>query len=162
LLTSYGSGLHVSELVSLKTSDIDSKSKRILVRDGKGQKDRYTILSMNSLLALREYWSKYRPRSPERYIFPGCKNVGHISTGAVKKAIETALSATGIHKNVSPHTFRHCFATHLLEDGLSLLQIKTLLGHTSISSTTVYLHLANTTAGITSPADKEMFEDFPL
>jgi len=164
MLTAYGSGLRVSELISLKTADIDSKSMRIFVRGGKGRKDRYTILSENSLIALRDYWRKYRPKSPEGYIFPGSKNIGHITDSNVRVAIDTALSRTSIRKNVSPHTLRHCFATHLLEDGYSLLQIKEMLGHSSIQSTTVYLHLANTTIGITSPADKMpvKFEDFPL
>jgi site-specific recombinase XerD len=164
LLSAYGSGLRVSELINLKTSDIDSSAMRILVRGGKGQKDRYTILSENSLLALRDYWRKYRPKSPEGYIFPGLKNVGHISDTAVKLAIDEARFKAGIRKKVSPHTLRHCFATHLLEDGLSLFQIKALLGHASLSSTTVYLHLANTTSGVTSPADRmpEKFEDCAL
>jgi len=164
LLTAYGSGLRVSELASLKTTDIDSKSMRILVRDGKGQKDRYTILSEASLLSLRDYWRGYRPKSPDDYIFPGTKNVGHITGDAVWCAIKLASRRTGIQKNISPHTLRHCFATHLLEDGYSLLQIKEMLGHYSIQSTTIYLHLANTTAGVVSPADKlpEVFEDHPL
>ena len=164
LMTAYGSGLRVSDLISLKTTDIDSSAMRILVRGGKGQKDRYTILSENSLLALRDYWRKYRPKSPEGYIFPGTKNVSHISDTAVSLAINKARSRAGIQKHVSPHTLRHCFATHLLEDGLSLFQIKALLGHASLSSTTVYLHLADSTSGITSPADKitEKFEDCAL
>jgi site-specific recombinase XerD len=164
LLTAYGSGLRVSELVKLKTTSIDSESMRILIRGGKGQKDRYTILSEASLLALRDYWRKYRPKSPEGYIFPGSKNIGHMTPDAVKQAIQATLAKTNINVNVTPHTLRHCFATHLLEDGLSLLQIKELLGHYSIQSTTIYLHLANTTAGVTSPADKlpEVFEEFPL
>jgi site-specific recombinase XerD len=164
LLTAYGSGLRVGELTKLKTSSIDSESMRVIIRGGKGQKDRYTILSEASLLALRDYWRRYRPKSPEGFIFPGSKNVGHITPDAVKMAIESVVAKTNITKNVTPHTLRHCFATHLLEDGLSLLQIKELLGHYSIQSTTIYLHLANTTAGVTSPADKlpEVFEDFPL
>jgi site-specific recombinase XerD len=164
LLTAYGSGLRVSELVSLKTTDIDSTSMRVLVRGGKGQKDRYTILSEASLLALRDYWQRYRPKSPDGYLFPGTKNIGHLSANAVAGAIDTAHSKASIKKTISPHTLRHCFATHLLEDGYTLLQIKELLGHSSIQSTTIYLHLANTTIGVTSPADKlpEIFEDFPL
>ena len=164
LLTAYGSGLRVSELASLKISDIDSTTMRLLVRGGKGQKDRYTLLSETSLNSLRDYWRRYRPNSPEGYIFPGSKNVGHITGDAVWCAIKSAHGRSGSQKNVSPHTLRHCFATHLLEDGYSLLQIKELLGHSSIQSTTIYLHLANTTAGVTSPADKlpEVFEDFPL
>jgi len=164
MLTAYGSGLRVSELVNLKVTDIDSESMRILVRGGKGKKDRYTILSQNSLLALRDYWSKYRPKSPEGYIFPGTKNIGHTTSAAFENAIQAALPKTSISKKVTPHTFRHLFATHMLEDGLSLLQVKELLGHSSISSTTIYLHLANITIGMTSPADNlpAVFEDYPI
>lgn len=164
LLMAYGSGLRVNELASLKTTDIDSASMRVLVHGGKGQKDRYTLLPESALFALRDYWRKYRPKSSDGYIFPGIKNVGHITTSAVARAIKEALAKTAIQKSVSPHTLRHCFATHLLEDGLSLLQIKALLGHASISSTTIYLHLANTTNGITSPADNmpQKFVDCPL
>lgn len=164
LLTAYGSGLRVSELVSLRTTDIDSASMRVVVRGGKGQKDRYTILSEASLLALRDYWHRYRPKSPDRYLFPSTKNIGHLTASAVARVIDKAHSKASIKKTISPHTLRHCFATHLLEDGYSLLQIKELLGHSSIQSTTIYLHLANTTVGVTSPADKlpEVFEDFPL
>jgi len=164
LLLAYGSGLRVGELTSLKVKDIDSESMRVFVRGGKGKKDRYTILSENALYALRDYWRKYRPKNSEGYLFPDIKNVDHLSVAAVTRAIETALAKTNIQKKISPHTLRHCFATHLLEDGYSLLQIKEMLGHASIQSTTIYLHLANTTAGITSPADKlpDVFEDHPL
>jgi site-specific recombinase XerD len=153
ILMAYGSGLRVSELTSLKAADINSASMRVSVRGGKGQKDRYTILSKNALFALRDYWRKYRPKSPEGYIFPGSKNVGHITAEAVGSAIKEILARTDIQKKVSPHTLRHCFATHLLESGVNLLQIKDLLGHASISSTTIYLHLANNTNGVVSPAD---------
>lgn len=164
LLTAYGSGLRVSELASLKVTDIDSKAMRILVRGGKGQKDRYTILSQASLSTLRKYWLKYRPKSPEGYLFPGMKNVGHITVDAINRAVTLAANRAGIKKHISPHTLRHCFATHLLEDGLSLFQIKALLGHASLSSTTVYLHLADTTSDVVSPADRmpEKFQDCAL
>lgn len=162
-LLAYGSGLRVNELVSLRVKDIDSKSMRVFVRGGKGKKDRYTVLSENTLIALRNYWGKYRPGRNEAYLFPGIKNVGHLSPSAFVRAIDDAINKVGISKNVSPHTFRHCFATHLLEDGYNLFQIKEMLGHASLSSTTVYLHLANTTSGIVSPADKisRTFEGCP-
>lgn len=153
LLMLYGSGLRASELVSLKVKDIDSKSMRVFVNGGKGKKDRYTILSDNALNTLRDYWRKYRPKSQEGYLFPGSKNIGYLSVDAVASAINKTVIKANINKPVSPHTFRHCFATHLLEDGHSLLQIKEMLGHYCIQSTTIYLHLANTTNGVTSPAD---------
>ena len=164
LLLAYGSGLRVGELASLKVKDIESDSMRVFVRGGKGKKDRYTILSENALFALRDYWRKYRPRSPVGFLFPGMKNVGHITESAIATAIENVCVRAAITKNITPHTMRHCFATHLLEDGYSLLQIKEMLGHCSIQSTTIYLHLANTTSGVTSPADKisAKFEDCPL
>ena len=152
-LLAYGSGLRASEVVSLKVKDIDSKSMRVFVRSGKGDKDRYTLLSENALYALRDYWRRYRPQSHEGWLFPGSDNVGHISADTFGSALIRTLCRTPITKNVTPHTLRHCFSTHLLEDGYSLLQIKELLGHSSITSTTVYLHLANTTEKITSPAD---------
>lgn len=164
MLIAYGSGLRASEIANLKTKDIDSKAMRVFVRGGKGKKDRYTILSENSLFALRDYWRRYHPKSTEGYLFPGAKNVGSITREGVAYAVDNALSKTSIDKKASIHTLRHCFATHLLEDGYSLLQIKEMLGHASIHSTTIYLHLANTTSGVTSPADKlpEKFEDCAL
>jgi len=164
LLMAYGSGLRIGELSSLKVRDIDSESMRVFVRGGKGKKDRYTILSETALQSLRAYWIKYRPKSPEGFLFPGSKNIGHISGDAISNAIDTAQSRTKITKCISAHTFRHCFATHSLEDGYSIFQIKEMLGHASISSTTVYLHLANSTSGIISPADRltEKFKDYPL
>jgi len=162
LLLAYGSGLRVNEIACLRIRDIDSETMRVFVNGGKGKKDRYTLLSENTLLALRKYWREYRPKSKDGWLFPGIKNVGHITTSAIACAVNTALKGTVIAKNVTPHTLRHAFATHLLENGLSLLQIKELLGHYSIQSTTVYLHLANTTQGIISPAEHiktPIFED---
>jgi site-specific recombinase XerD len=153
-LLAYGSGLRVSEIASLKTEDIDSKTMRIFVRKGKGNKDRYTLLSENTLSVLREYWRRYRPKNPGHWLFPGKKGADHIARSTINRALESAIQKTNITKNVTPHTLRHSFATHLLEDGLSILQIKELLGHNCIQSTTVYLHIANWVAGIISPADK--------
>ena len=164
LLMAYGSGLRVDELASLKVKSIDSVSMRVFVSGGKGKKDRYTILSENALFALRDYWRKYHPKSTEGYLFPGMKNVGHITSSAIELALAKARNKAGISKKATPHTLRHCFSTHLLEDGFSLFQIKEMLGHSSLSSTTIYLHLANTTSGVVSPADKkpDMFVDHPL
>ena len=149
----YGSGLRVSEAATLKVSDIDSKAMRVFVTGGKGNKDRYTILSATCLTALREYWRAYRPQHPDGWLFLGTSHVGHITTSGVALAFKQAVRRARIPKDVSIHSLRHCFATHLLEDGATLLQIKELLGHASIHSTTVYLHLANLTAGIHSPLD---------
>lgn len=149
----YSSGLRVSEAAALKIQHIDSKNMRVFVKDGKGGKDRYTLLSHACLDALREYWKVCRPNHPENWLFPSRRNGSHIGISALEKAFKKAVQRANITKHVSIHTLRHSFATHLLENGASLLQIKDLLGHASIQSTTIYLHLANATAGIISPLD---------
>ncbi len=154
LLLAYGSGLRVSEIAKIRVNDIDSKAMRVFVENGKGGKDRYTLLSNECLCTLREYWSIYRPKHPEGWLFPGLKKVTHITSAAIECAFNNQLEKAKIDKDVSIHTLRHCFATHLLEDGVDLFQIKELLGHSSLSSTTVYLHLADTTANVKSPADR--------
>ena len=121
LLMAYGSGLRANELASLKVKAIESDSMRVLVRGGKGKKDRYTVLSENALFALRDYWRKYRPKSPEGYLFPGLRNIGHVTDAAISSALGKALNKAGITKKATLHTLRHGFATHLLEDGYSLL-----------------------------------------
>lgn len=152
-LLAYGGGLRVSEIASLRVRDIDSQSMRVFIRGGKGRKDRYTILSNECLCALREYWSVYRPKHPDGWLFLGVKHT-RITPDAAANAFNTCMKRLGIKKNVSIHSLRHAFATHLLEDGATIFQIKELLGHASLNSTAVYLHLANTTAGVVSPADR--------
>lgn len=154
LMLAYGSGLRVSEIAALRVKDIDSKSMRLFVKDGKGGKDRYTILSNECLCVLREYWSVYRPKHPEGWLFLGTFGQSHITREGIAVAFNKQIERAGISKEVSIHTLRHCFATHLLEDGVDLFRIKELLGHASLNSTTVYLHLANTSSGVTSPADR--------
>jgi site-specific recombinase XerD len=153
-LLAYGAGLRVSEIAALRVKDIDSKSMRIFVRGGKGGKDRYTLLSNECLCALREYWSVHRPKHPEGWLFLGAGKHTHITADGVSIAFGMWTKRLGIGKNLSIHSLRHAFATHLLEDGATVFQIKELLGHASLSSTAVYLHLANTTAGVVSPADR--------
>ncbi|AGL00119.1 tyrosine-type recombinase/integrase [Desulfoscipio gibsoniae] len=153
LMVVYSSGLRVSEAAALKIQHIDSKNMRIFVEDGKGGKDRYTVLSATCLSVLREYWKRYRPKNPEGWLFLGTYNVSHITTRGIAFAFNEAVKRANITKNVSIHSLRHSFATHLLEDGATLLQIKELLGHTSIKSTTIYVHLANVTSDIKSPLD---------
>lgn len=153
-LLAYGGGLRIGEIATLRVKDIDSKSMRIFVRAGKGKKDRYTLLSSECLCTLREYWSIYRPKHPEGWLFLGTFGKNHITDAAIGNAFDKWSSHAGITKNVSMHSLRHGFATHLLEDGADIFQIKELLGHASLNSTAVYLHLANTTAGVVSPADR--------
>lgn len=152
-MMAYGSGLRVSEISTLRVKDIDSKAMRVFVKGGKGKKDRYTLLSHECLCVLRDYWSVYRPKHPKGWLFLGMRRQTHIEPGSVSRAFGELCARAGITKDVSIHTMRHSFATHLLEDGATIFQIKELLGHASLSSTAVYLHLANTTAGVTSPAD---------
>jgi integrase/recombinase XerD len=153
LMVVYSSGLRVSEAAALKLQHIDSKNMRLFVDYGKGGKDRYTLLSENCLSVLREYWKMYLPKHPEGWLFLGTFNVSHITSRGIEFAFIEAVKRTNITKKVSIHTLRHAFATHLLEDGATLLQIKELLGHSSIQSTTIYLHLANITSNIKSPLD---------
>lgn len=149
----YSSGLRVSEAAALKIQHIDSKTMRVLVGGGKGGKDRFTLLSETCLQVLREYWKVYRPQHPEGWLFLGTHKVTPITSAGIKNAFYKAVKRTNIAKDVSVHTLRHSFATHLLEDGATLLQIKELLGHAHIQSTTIYLHLANVTSGLKSPLD---------
>jgi site-specific recombinase XerD len=150
LMTIYGSGLRLSEIAKLKVSDIDSKSMRIFVNQGKGGKDRYSILSQTNLEVLREYWKKYRPKD---WLFEGMTPGDHISKRGVQDAFKKWKRIANIDKPASIHTLRHCFASHLLEADTNLFHIKKLLGHTHIQSTTFYLHLANFDANLKSPLD---------
>ena len=153
ILLAYGSGLRISEISRLKISNIISCDMRIFVQGAKGQKDRYTLLPQKTLDTLRLYWKNYRPNSEENWLFPSNSSLGHITTEGIRYAIETAVVKASITTHVTAHTLRHDFATHLLEDGVELIKIKELLGHASIKTTMLYLHLANTTKNVMSPAD---------
>jgi len=137
LMTAYATGLRVSELVRLKVSAIDSQRMMVRVEQGKGQKDRYTILSQQLLLELRSYWKEHR--SPT-YLFPNRKG-GPLSIDYAQRIYNLAKLKAGIQKGHGIHTLRHCFATHLLEAGVDLKTIQTLLGHNSIESTQRYLQI---------------------
>lgn len=150
----YGSGLRISEVCSLRVRDVDSKAMRLLVEDGKGAKDRYTLLPTTTLSLLREYWEVYRPSHPEGWLFLGPYGYTHVSDSAVRSALHTAMRSAGVERaGRSFHTLRASFATHLLEDGTDLMTIKSLMGHSSLSSTAVYLHVADMAAGVASPVD---------
>lgn len=154
LMVVYSAGLRVSEAAALKMQHIDSKNMRLFVENGKGGKDRYTLLSKTCLEVLREYWKNYRPNHPKGWLFLGTYNVSHITPDGIGDAFTAAAKRADITKHVSIHSLRHAFSTHLLEDGATLLQLKELLGHSCIQSTTIYLHLANLTANIKSPLDR--------
>jgi site-specific recombinase XerD len=151
LTTIYSAGLRVSEVAHLQITDIHSANMRLLVRQSKGNKDRFSILSENNLLLLRQYWKAYRPNL---WLFPGIPDSKHISVRTIQSVFKDSLHAAGISKDVSVHTLRHCFATHLLNQGASILQIKELLGHADIQTTSIYLHLTHAQVlGLKSPLD---------
>src|SRR5437667_6592524 len=137
LMTAYATGLRVSELVRLKVSAIDGERMMVRVEQGKGRKDRYTILSQRLLSELRSYWKEHR--SPI-YLFPNRKG-GPISIDYAQRIYNLAKLRAGIQKGHGIHTLRHCFATHLLEAGVDLRTIQTLLGHNSITTTMLYLQV---------------------
>lgn len=151
LMTMYAGGLRVSEACHLRPEDIDSKRRVILVRAGKGGRDRYTLLSERLLVFLRDYWRKMRPQG---WLFPGHTQARHASPDTVRQVFQTALAAARITKKVTPHVLRHCFATHLLETGNDVTVVQTLLGHASLRATEVYTHISVEHLGRTrSPLD---------
>jgi integrase/recombinase XerD len=152
LMTIYASGLRVSEIVSLQIGDIDSQRQIIRVRQGKGRKDREVMLSPKLLESLRNYWKSYRP---DRWLFPGDKPDHPITQTSVWRICKRAAELAHLSKIISPHTLRHCFATHLLEDGTDLRRIQLLLGHRNLKTTAKYLHLSNFAVRSTvSPLDR--------
>ena len=150
LMVIYSAGLRISELTNLKIKDIDSERKQIRVEQGKGKKDRYTLLSTKTLDLLRTYFKEYKPKE---YLFEGQEG-GAYTARSVQAFFQEICKKTGIKKKVSVHTLRHSFATHLLENGTDLRYIQVLLGHESTKTTEVYTHI--TTKGfdqIKSPLD---------
>jgi len=151
LMTAYSSGLRLSEAAHLRISDIDSKRMMVRIRNGKGGKDRYSILSSVALDILRQYWRQYRPKE---WLFEGESADKPISERSIQKIFERAKTLAGIKKPVTVHTLRHSFATHLLEAGVDLHHIQLLLGHRYPKTTTVYLHVSRKNlARIVSPLD---------
>ncbi len=148
----YSSGLRVSEISHLKITDIDSKNMRIKVAEGKGAKDRYTILSEKVLLELRAYYIIYKPKE---YLFNGSAPGRPISVRSIQHLVQKALIQLGLgSKNYSVHTIRHSFATHLVDNGTDLHTVKELLGHSCLQTTMRYLHLTvKRTEGIVNPYD---------
>lgn len=150
----YGSGLRVSEVVRLKVSDIDSKNMQIFIRKSKNRSDRYAILSTASLELLRTYW--IRCGKPRQWLFTGNKSDKPINVKTIKNLVLKLKDKFGISKRISAHTFRHCFATHLLENGVQLTHIQHLMGHNCFQSTAKYLHMTSKAMmNIKSPLDDE-------
>jgi integrase/recombinase XerD len=156
LMALYATGLRRAELARLKITDIDSGRNVIHVEGGKGRRDRDVMLSPNLLQALREHYRSLR-RKPAVWLFPGNRwhTADHpISSKVIWQACSEAARLAGIRKEVHPHTLRHCFATHLLEDGADLRTIQILLGHRDLEETTIYLHLSEKRLNATaSPLD---------
>lgn len=151
LSVAYGCGLRANEVTHLKVSDIDSDRMLIRVEQGKGRKDRQVMLSPTLLELLRAY---YRETRPAGWLFPGRDPANPISNRQLSRAFHAACDFAGIKKNVSPHTLRHSFATHLLENGTDIRVIQVLLGHTTLETTTVYTKVAiKMIRDVTSPLD---------
>ena len=156
LMALYATGVRRAELTHLKISDVDSQRMVIHVQGGKGRKDRDVMLSPKLLKELREHWQRLRQK-PRQWLFPGGPqhtNNRPISAKVVWNACRNAAKRAGIKKPVHPHTLRHCFATHLLEQGADLRNIQILLGHNDLEQTTVYLHVSELRLNATaSPLD---------
>jgi site-specific recombinase XerD len=152
LMVTYSGGLRVSEVIRLKPEDIDETRMLIYVRQGKRQKDRYTLLGKATLVELKKYWKQF---PPEDWVFPGDRESGYLSRESAQKIFKGAARKAGITKLVSIHSLRHSFATHLLEAGVDLRYIQELLGHASSKTTEIYTHVSNRVMGqIANPIDK--------
>lgn len=150
LMIAYSAGLRVSEIVNLKIKDIDSDRNQIRIVQGKGKKDRYTLLSQKALVILRQYFKVYQPKD---WLFEGYDHAQY-TVRSIQQVLKGSVAKAGITKKVSMHTLRHSFATHLLESGTDLRYIQNLLGHASSKTTEIYTHI--TTKGfdqIKSPLD---------
>lgn len=139
LFITYSAGLRVGEVVRLKVADINTDRKLIHIRQGKGRKDRYTVLSDIALQVLQEYQSKYNPME---WLFPSTMQDKHITERTVQRVFENACKTANIKKEVSVHALRHSFATHLLENGTDLRYIQELLGHKNSTTTEIYTHVS--------------------
>lgn len=148
----YGSGLRIGEAANLRVEDIDSKKMRIFVREGKGNKERYTILPKASLEMLRRYYKRRKPKHPEGYLFLN-EEGNPITIERIRKYFWKYRYKAKLGKEIKVHTLRHCFATELIERGATLIQVKELMGHSNIRSTMEYVHVANIDLGLESPLD---------
>jgi site-specific recombinase XerD len=145
LSIAYGTGLRVSEVIALKVSDIDSQRMTLRVEQGKGNKDRYAMLSPVLLERLRSWWRVAHAQGkmlPNGWLFPGLDPVDPLSARQLNRAIHAAAEAARIDKRVSMHTLRHSFATHLLEQKVDIRVIQVLLGHKRLETTSIYTHVA--------------------
>jgi integrase/recombinase XerD len=160
LMTTYAAGLRVSEVVRLQVTDIESERMFIRVNQGKGNKDRYTLLSTRLLTELRAYWKLLRP---PRWLFPGRRLTEPMPSGTARKIYERARQRAQLPRGSSIHSLRHSFATHLLDAGVDPRTIQVLLGHRALATTARYLHVSRLHLGtVRSPLDLLSFpEDVP-
>jgi integrase/recombinase XerD len=148
----YGAGLRVSEVVALKVSDVDSERMLLRIEQGKGRKDRFAMLSPQLLELLRDWW---RIARPQVWLFPGQNLVNPLTTRQFNRAVHAAAHMAEITKRVTPHTLRHSFATHLLEQDVDIRVIQVLLGHAKLETTSLYTRVAiNTIRAVMSPLDR--------
>ena len=152
LSVAYGAGLRVSEVANLKVSDIDRERMTLRVEQGKGQRDRYVMLSPRLLELLREWWHAARPQV---WLFPGQNPINPVTARQLNRAVTAAKDLAGISKRVSPHTLWHSFATHLLEQGADIRVIQVLLGHAKLETTALYTRVAvSTIRDVESPLER--------
>jgi integrase/recombinase XerD len=148
----YSSGLRVGEVVRLRIKDIDRERRTLHIRQGKGKKDRLTVLSESALEVVQHYIVQMKP---ETWLFPGQTPGSHLSERTVQKVFENAVRIARVEKEVSVHSLRHSFATHLLEDGIDIRYIQELLRHQSTRTTEIYTHVAvKDVRRIKSPLDR--------
>lgn len=156
----YGAGLRVSEVAHLKVDDIDSTRMLIRIEHGKGRKDRNAMLSPQLLELLRLWWREGKRRGvmlPHGWLFPGRSCTDPISSRQLHRAVQEAAEVAGIRKRVSPHTLRHSFATHLLEQNVDIRVIQVLLGHSKLDTTALYTKVSTRTIhAVTGPLDRLM------
>ena len=158
LMATYGGGLRVSEVVRLRVSDIDAQRGMIRIEQGKGRKDRYTLLGTRLLAELRHYWQVYRPTLP--WLFPQRHKAAPLDPSTAQKIYYAAKRRAGITKAGGIHALRHAFATHLLEAGTDLPTLQQLLGHDSVTTTMRYVHVARSrVAAQGSPLDGLLGDD---
>ena len=140
LMLMYSAGLRISEVVKLRLMDIDFQRKLNHIKDAKGRKDRYTILSDVAAETLNEYLKEY---GRSNYLFPSQDRERYLTTRSIEKIFSDTCKKAGVKKNATAHSLRHSFATHLLESGVDLQYIQELLGHKSSKTTEVYTHVSN-------------------
>ena len=148
----YGSGLRISEATNIRVADIDSKNMRIFVRNGKGERERYTVLPKASLEMLRECYKRYRPNHPEGYMFLN-REGKPLKVERLRVHFRRYRRKAKISEDFIVHSLRHSFATRLVEEGVPLVQVKELLGHSCIRSTMTYVHVAKNMQQVDSPLD---------